>query len=1804
MMLMMVSMAFGQGPVAYYPSDGKISDISAQEIEKEENIVYSSGWITNRTDLFQSDGIGVYPVVADEDGVDAINPGYRTRGVTAGSDLDNDGLKEVLITDYRTRGVHVYESTGDNTLEWVASVGDEFTTYYTTPRHVITGDLDHNGRGEIIFLSMQDTADAFTGIHIWEWDGVDGSDAYVRYVIPILVDGAEVDRYYGERALNIGDVDGDGQVEILISINGLDPSFDAILIASIQGSFSTGNANMVVEYSNARTSANDFAGSPWGQPNIGDLDGDGRLEAHFFVWDNAKMLLVESTGIDTYELQSVTVLDTSYSDQTVFGTTYITDIDNDGHDELFGGMYPSGWFWQVSGGDDVSIMGYETGKIEILSQTGVFWDVTGGDVDGDGFDELFTVEYNQARVHQWHYNGNFWEETLLVEWPDLMGGLALDFAGDLDGDGYPELIQGFIEKPFSEGNPNGYSFAVIEYGIDIPLENSLVAHYPFNGNANDESWNRSDGVVNGPVLVEDRFGNPNSAYEFDGNDDYIWLGDSNIFRPSNITVIAWFNSTSQNLGSPLNQYIIKNRLYGYNIGLNPFVDSTMPHIGGFSCAIWHNENEYYKYVSTDKTYNDGKWHFIAMSYEGSIFTVYVDGEVVDQDPNRDPSEIYYQSGGTAIGRDGDIAAGHFEGKIDDIYIYNYSLPIEEIDSLYYLNDWDPNPLVAYYPFNGNANDESGNGHDGINNGAVLTTDRFGNANSAYSFDGLDDDINTSFTPVISPTDDFSLSAWIKTVSNSSHFLGFEQTGAQQIAVFIDDGPARFIFRDDEANNPSLFSASDVNDGKWHHIVYSRSGQKDSLYCYVDGQFETSTSDLHTTAFLNATNPISMSLGAGNHGTLGPINNYSGILDDVRFFNKLLTGKEISELYREGGWDPSLVAHYPFNGNANDESGNGNDGTNNGATLTTDRFGNAESAFSFDGVGNNIEISETINLDGFQAFTASLWINPAMEMNSNTGRQDIVYKGLSGSYTLNYDSQDGALVATVNGAQTSISFLSDFHANQWFHTILVYDGSSILKMYIDGDLVGVPDGLGPGTNLDTNEPLFLGSTAEPQYFFNGKLDDFRIYNRALTGDEIKILYHEDDWPCSAPRPQLTTGDIDGTRLVIPPGQQTIDASFTLHNMGNAEADYVLEIASSDSTWLLYMDEPDTEITFDGNIWKMRPDGSEKTQLTFDVKDRDAVWSPDGSKITFYSYRDGQADVWIMNSDGTALTNLTNQPEIFDAWPSWSPDGEWIFFGSTRDHDQAEIYKINIHTLEVVRLTFNEDLDGRPKVSPDGCHFVSFYRIPGQPADIRVYSLMDGSFSQFGNPMSSDYQASWMPKGNRVIWSSWMDEGSLEIVSARIDGSDFRVETHTGLNKYYPRSSPDGQYIAFPASVNNEYGGDEIFVYHRAFHSLSLITGNTIPNSEWGPDWLQVMGIPGWVTTDVSSGQLAVGSESQVNISIDVSALALGDHTASVIARDAENGRILAIYPINIRITDELRPHIFAVEDVPDDQGNWVEVHWAASALDGAGEITQYGVLERNPFTDQWVSLGSTPALQRFGYTFLAHTYMNAMLENPFESEFRIIAHTMDPEKYFGSESAWGSSWDNLFPGPPMGLTAYEENDKVVLSWDHAEDEDFQYFRLYRSTVEDFATEELILETEEIGYLDSGVEVGITYYYRISAVDFNQNEGESSEAINHFVVGIDSNNLPDEFTLERNYPNPFNPTTTIRYGLPETSDVTLVVYDITGREVATLINHSQAAGWYAMQWNGTSQAGTPVGTGVYLARIQAGNYSSVIKMVYLR
>ena len=101
-----------------------------------------------------------------------------------------------------------------------------------------------------------------------------------------------------------------------------------------------------------------------------------------------------------------------------------------------------------------------------------------------------------------------------------------------------------------------------------------------------------------------------------------------------------------------------------------------------------------------------------------------------------------------------------------------------------------------------------------------------------------------------------------------------------------------------------------------------------------------------------------------------------------------------------------------------------------------------------------------------------------------------------------------------------------------------------------------------------------------------------------------------------------------------------------------------------------------------------------------------------------------------------------------------------------------------------------------------------------------------------------------------------------------------------------------------------------------------------------------------------------------------------------------------------------------------------------------------------------------------------------------------------------------------------------------------------------------------------------------------------------------LSIDDELMPDVFALHQNYPNPFNPVTNIRFDVPENSMVTMVIYDLLGQKVKTLVNYEMNAGFHSIQWNGTNDHGKPLASGMYIYRINAGGFHAVKKLVFMK
>jgi len=218
-------------------------------------------------------------------------------------------------------------------------------------------------------------------------------------------------------------------------------------------------------------------------------------------------------------------------------------------------------------------------------------------------------------------------------------------------------------------------------------------------------------------------------------------------------------------------------------------------------------------------------------------------------------------------------------------------------------------------------------------------------------------------------------------------------------------------------------------------------------------------------------------------------------------------------------DARLVAYYPFDEDVRDATGNGNDGEAHGGVSYTS--GVDGQAVLLDGATGYVDLIEETNLDGFDTVTIALWVKPDGDLTSGTARQDILYKGRStqngASYDLNYGDRDGALTTHTHSTnwfdESMIAYESDFDAGEWAHIALTYDGNSSLHLYVNGAPVGIEVDSGMnGSLFDNADALTLGRRPGGRYYFDGAIDELRIYDCELSQSQITELCD-----CNDPQP---------------------------------------------------------------------------------------------------------------------------------------------------------------------------------------------------------------------------------------------------------------------------------------------------------------------------------------------------------------------------------------------------------------------------------------------------------------------------------------------------------------------------------------------------------------------------------------------------------------------------------------------------------------------------------------------------------------
>ncbi len=363
---------------------------------------------------------------------------------------------------------------------------------------------------------------------------------------------------------------------------------------------------------------------------------------------------------------------------------------------------------------------------------------------------------------------------------------------------------------------------------------------------------------------------------------------------------------------------------------------------------------------------------------------------------------------------------------------------------------------------------------------------------------------------------------------------------------------------------------------------------------------------------------------------------------------------------------------------------------------------------------------------------------------------------------------------------------------------------------------------------------------------------------------------------------------------------------------------------------------------------------------------------------------------------------------------------------------------------------------------------------------------------------------------------------------------------------------------------------------------------------------------------------------------------------VVAWEDELAGDLDIYAQRIELNGYLgyypMPVIESVQDVPNDQGGKIQLRWARSYLDTIPntEITHYSVWRRLPplaegmlyasdeQTEQpkitadfeghavrmlsdgyaWEWLENVPARYFETYALTVESLYDSLDSDPGWQYFMVSAQTETAYVYYDSPIDSGYSVDNLAPAVPLGFAvAYNAGGGNQLTWNECEDEDFCNFRIYRSETEDFvpSPENLVHITIESSWLDT-VEEGWMYHYKIAAVDHTGNE--STAASPGQVTGDDLPAIPGSYALYQNAPNPFNPTTVIRFDLPEDAEVRLCIFNVKGELIAKIVDRRMKRGSKEVTWDARDKHGRKVSSGIYFYRLTAGDFRQTRKMALMR
>lgn len=474
-----------------------------------------------------------------------------------------------------------------------------------------------------------------------------------------------------------------------------------------------------------------------------------------------------------------------------------------------------------------------------------------------------------------------------------------------------------VSRLYKLGIQGGQKFKTVS-------ESGLVGHWDFDDGQGTVAQDKSGQNSNGSLTNFDGSGDwvngkINTAVSFDGTNDHVQV-DDDFGDPNTLTMTAWFKtSASSDMGILGQSDQQPPTSPTSNTPTVMIQQSGHMHVEFWTGSIVNME-------STD-TYNDGEWHHVAFVGDGTIQTLYMDGEYVTSRSGVIDNSwwVYTQIGaGWCTGASSnrcDSAVNtwtYFNGDIDDVRIYNRALSAEEVQTLYELEappkvnssftNRITDGLVGHWTFDGgvtntsDTSDVSGNGNNGSMNGdPQLVIGKLGQALEFNETTGQYVGLTTNNFP--SGNEDRSVSLWFKTDNVGNEFLFSYGTvdlyQAFYVATYLlgsgcqgtnsSTGGNYAVLSGIYGTNTNVCDNVVANDGRWHHVVSMYDGTNITLF--VDGELRSVGNPAGTTNTVISDAMIGKAIQDAESAV--------ATIDDVRLYNRVLSADEVGQLYNMG-----------------------------------------------------------------------------------------------------------------------------------------------------------------------------------------------------------------------------------------------------------------------------------------------------------------------------------------------------------------------------------------------------------------------------------------------------------------------------------------------------------------------------------------------------------------------------------------------------------------------------------------------------------------------------------------------------------------------------------------------------------------------------------------------------------------------------------------------------------------------------------------------------------------------------------------